>query len=75
MIVVDVGHIPGVVAGEEAVLLGRGALPEETPSQTESKAPRKTEEISADDLAELTGTINYEVVTRIHADLPRTLVD
>ncbi|MBE6036191.1 MAG: alanine racemase [Clostridiales bacterium] len=42
----DVTHIPGVKAGDEAVLLG---------TQGENR-------ISAEDIAALTGTINYEVL-------------
>ncbi|MCR9144708.1 MAG: alanine racemase [bacterium] len=67
MIVVDVGHIPGVAAGDEAVLLGR--------AEVDDASGASAEEVSAEDLAELTGTINYEVVTRILADLPRVPVD
>jgi alanine racemase len=44
---VDVTHIPGVVAGDEAVLLGR----------------QGTEEITAEMLADHLGTIAYEVLT------------
>ena len=43
----DVTHIPGVVAGDEAVLLGR----------------QGDEVIAAELLAEWLGTINYEVLT------------
>lgn len=88
MIVVDIGHIPQAVVGDEAVLLGR-ALAGATASDTESTSelskssksleesiPETTiEEVSAEDLAELTGTINYEVVTRIQAHLPRISVE
>jgi alanine racemase len=70
MIVVDVGHIPGVVAGEEAVLLGSGWQ-----GGSQGGSPERLEEITADALAELTGTIHYDVVTRINASLPRVLVD
>lgn len=73
MIVVDVGHIPEVRAGDEAVLLGR-AEPASS-SATDAAPESPAESISADDLAALTGTINYEVVTRIHTSLPRVLVD
>lgn len=64
MIMVDVSHIPDVQVGDEAVLIG------------ESRTPAVgRERISAEELAELTGTINYEVVTRIQKDLERILVD
>ncbi|MEQ9364802.1 MAG: alanine racemase [Leptospirales bacterium] len=75
MIVVDVGHIPGASPGDEAVLLGRaksGVAPDDQKGEAASEG---IEEVSAEDLAELTGTINYEVVTRIAAHLPRVLLD
>lgn len=59
MIMVDVTHIPGAAVGDEALLIGQDG----------------DERISADDLAELTGTINYEVVTRIQRDLTRLVVE
>lgn len=43
---VDVTGIPGVKAGDEAVIIGR----------------QGDEEITADEMAKLTGTINYEIV-------------
>lgn len=52
---VDVSDIAGVTTGDEVVLLGR----------------QGTREITAEELAERIGTINYEVVTRIRWDLPR----
>lgn len=55
MSLVDVTHIPDVAVGDEVVLLGRQA--EET--------------LSADDLAAWAGTINYEIVSRIHPSIPR----
>ena len=51
----DVGHIKEVRAGDEVVVLG---------SQGE-------EIISADEIAGLTGTINYEIVSAITARVPR----
>ncbi len=50
--------MPGVEPGEKVVLLGR----------------QGDQEIAADHLASLVGTINYEIVTRINWDLPRILV-
>ena len=47
-----------VKVGEEAVLIGRVGK----------------EEITADELAEKLGTINYEVVTRINPLLPRKII-
>jgi len=55
---VDVTHIPRAAMEDEVVLLG-----------TQKKA-----EISADAIAEFTGTINYEVTTRINHALPRVVV-
>jgi alanine racemase len=48
-IMVDVGHIPGVNIGDEAVLIGR----------------QGDQEITADEVAGMLGTINYEVVCMI----------
>jgi alanine racemase len=58
MVMVDVGQIPGVEAGDEAVLIGCQGV----------------EEITADELAGHIGTINYEVVTRIGERVPRLYV-
>ena len=55
---VDVTHIPGVAPGDTAVLIGRS---EEL-------------EISACDLAGQTGTISYEVLSRLSARLERVVV-
>ncbi len=55
---VDVTDIPGVSLEDEVVLLGR----------------QGQGEITADDLAGLLETINYEVVTRINWSLPRVIV-
>ncbi len=59
MIMADVSHVPDVHIGEEVILLG---------SSYDGK-----QKITADDLAELTNTINYEVVTKIHPSIPRIL--
>jgi len=59
MIVVDVTDIPGVQVEDEVVLLGR----------------QGGGEISAEQLAEWMGTINYEVTTRISESMERRLVD
>ena len=50
MIVVDVSEIEGVNPGDEVVLIGQ----------------QGDEEITADELADLAETINYEIVTRIN---------
>lgn len=55
---VDVTKVKNVKAGSEAVLLGR----------------QGREEIFADELAVIAGTINYEVVARINPTIPRILV-
>ncbi len=57
MCMIDVTHIPDARVGDEACLLG----------------VQGDEEIRADDLARWCDTINYEVVTRIPAHLPRIL--
>ena len=54
----DVTDIPGVKLEDEAVLLGR----------------QGKEHISAEQMAQWIGTINYEVVTRINPLLPRIVV-
>lgn len=54
-IMVEVGHIPGVKVGDEAVLIGRQA----------------DQEITADDIAEKLGTINYEVLCMVSHRVPR----
>jgi len=58
-IMVDVGHIPNVSVGDEAVLLGRQA----------------DKEISAEELAQLSDTIPYEIVCSIAPRVPRVYVD
>lgn len=55
MIIVDVTDLPKVELEDEAALLGR----------------QGKEEISAEDLAQKIGTINYEVVTRINPLISR----
>ena len=55
MCMVDVTDVPGAALEDEVVLLG---------SQDE-------ERISAEQLAEWSDTIAYEVVSRIHPSLPR----
>ncbi len=59
LVMVDVTDIPEVRVGDEAVLLGR----------------QGEELISADYLAELSGSINYEVVTRINWQIPRFVAE
>ena len=52
---VDVTDLAEVSTGDEVVLMGR----------------QGQDEVTAEELAERIGTINYEVVTRIRWDLPR----
>ena len=54
----DITDIPGVKPENEVVLLGK----------------QKNERISAEQMAQWIGTINYEVVTRINPMLPRVVV-
>jgi alanine racemase len=56
-IMVDVTDIPDAKAEDEAVLIGQ----------------QGNEKITADYLAQLMGTINYEVVTRINWQIPRII--
>jgi alanine racemase len=56
-IMVDVTDIPDVKLEDEAVLIGQ----------------QGNEKITADFLAQLMGTINYEVVTRINWQIPRVV--
>jgi alanine racemase len=58
MFMVDVTHIPNVEVGTVATLLGADG----------------EEQITAEQLAGWMGTINYEVVARIHPSQPRFLV-
>ena len=55
---IDVGHIAGVAVEDEVVILGRQA----------------NEAITADDLAGLLGTINYEITSAITARVPRVFL-
>ncbi|MBX4186827.1 MAG: alanine racemase [Candidatus Doudnabacteria bacterium] len=54
---VDVTNVKNVKTGDQAVLLGK----------------QGQEEIFADELAQIAGTINYEIVTRINPTIPRIL--
>jgi alanine racemase len=57
MCMVDVTDIDGVRPEEEVVLLGR----------------QGDEEVSAEQLAAWAGTISYEIVARVHPELPRVV--
>lgn len=58
LMMVDITDIPNVKLEDEVVLIGK----------------QGKEQITADDLATLSGTINYEVVSRINTDIPRIIV-
>ena len=58
LMVIDVSHLPDATVGDEVVLLGR----------------QGDEEISATELAERAGTINWEIVTRIGSRVRRVYV-
>jgi alanine racemase len=55
MTMVDVTHVPDAKVGDEAVLIGR----------------QGGEEITVDEVADLAGTISYEVLCRIGPRVPR----
>jgi alanine racemase len=57
LIMVDITDIPDVQLEDEVVLLGDDGL----------------NSISADSLAGLCGTINYEFITRINPEIPRLI--
>ncbi len=59
MMMVDVTDIPDVKLEDEAVLLGK----------------QHTEEVSAEQLAQWVGTINYEITTRLNEKIDRRVVD
>jgi alanine racemase len=58
MTMVDVTGVPDVRVGDEAVLIGR----------------QGQEEISADEVAEIQGTISYEILCRIGPRVPRIYI-
>jgi alanine racemase len=58
LMVIDISDLPDAAVGDEVVLMGR----------------QGNEEISATDLADLAGTINWEIVTRIGSRVRRVFV-
>lgn len=56
--IIDVGGIPGVSHGDEVIALGR----------------QGDEEVTAEELARIVGTIGYEIVTTIGQRVPRVYV-
>lgn len=63
---IDVTHIPGVRAGEQVVLFG--SMPHGTPGSI-------PESIPVEEVAEKTGTINYETVCGVSDRVPRVYID
>lgn len=59
MIMVDVSDVPGVAAGDEAVLVGA----------------QGDDAVTAERFAQWAGTINYEATTRIAESVPRVVVE
>ncbi len=58
MIMVDVSHIPDIKLEDEVILIGA----------------QGGERITAEEMGELSGTIHYEVTTRINERIPRILI-
>lgn len=58
MTMIDITQIKNIEIGEEVVLIGKSG----------------NEEILADNLAEMTSTINYQIVTNIHPSIKREIV-
>jgi alanine racemase len=58
VILVDVTHVPRVARGDEVVLIGR----------------QKNLSVSVSSFAELSNQLNYELLTRLPANIPRTVV-
>ena len=58
-LMLDVTHVEGVRVGDEVVLIGE----------------QGDERITAEELASLAGTINYEIVTSLNGRIPRVYKD
>jgi alanine racemase len=58
MIIAETTHIKNVAEGDEVILLGSSG----------------SEEVGADDLAKLSGSINYEIIARINPKIPKVIV-
>jgi alanine racemase len=58
LLMVDVTDLPDARPGDEVTLIGRDG----------------DEEVSADTLAEMAGTISYEILARLGAHIPRLVV-
>ena len=58
MMIIDVSHLPSIKVGDEVILLGRDGQAQ----------------VTAEQLAEWSGTIQYDIVSRINPELLRVLV-
>ena len=58
LILIDVTHVPRVARGDEVVLIGR----------------QKNLSVSVSSFAELSNQLNYELLTRLPANIPRQVV-
>ncbi len=58
MMVIDVSNINNIIVEDEAVILGK----------------QNKEEITVEEVAQKTGTINYEIITRINPLIPRIVI-
>ena len=78
MLVVDISNIKDVLPEDEVVILGKQAcppLPAPIGGQAGSRGSRLWKnEITAEQIAKESDTINYEVTTRISALLPRVVI-
>lgn len=63
MLIVDISLIEGANVGDVAILIGEKTNP----------VTGQIERVTADQLADWSGTINYEIVTRILPNLPRVV--
>ena len=70
MFVVDITHLENVKTEDEVVLIGKqGKEPTRNASHNDAGG-----EITAEEIAKKTDTINYEVVTRLSSLLPRIII-
>jgi alanine racemase len=58
MLMAEVTHIKNIKAGDRIILIGEAG----------------NEKITADDLADLAGSINYEIISRLNPLIPRIVV-
>jgi alanine racemase len=71
--IIDVTDVDGVELGEEVVLIGEQQGTQGSELRAQGAGSRN--QITAYDLADLTGTIPYEVLCGISARVPRMIVD